>query len=268
LTIKRNIATGENCSDSEHSNSSSDSDNLDKAYADEIHKQHYELVDFDSINGNLIREGYMYGTKGAYKEGRNSTMFQKYICNDKNTLGCVGVWEVQPLLFNGEYGRLVVPHSEPKEKHRFSYTDGEYDYVHDVDDSYMKNKDTKLTLPQARHLVKRIAKEDPSITPGQLMAKIKRIFPNTPIYSRRMVESAIDRTRMRLTTENALTTLSVNPAKILTLRKTQFGRGSTFCMIDGKPRQFMYFYSDFQKMVVDEVRNDPYLHLFIDGTFK
>ena len=56
--------------------------------------------------------------------------------------------------------------------------------------------------------------------------------------------------------------------QIKTLRKTQFGRGSSFSLIRGEPRHFLYFYSDFQKDVAEEVQDDPNLHLFIDGTFK
>ena len=39
-------------------------------------------------------------------------------------------------------------------------------------------------------------------------------------------------------------------------------------MVDGKPKHFLYMYSDFQMQVANEVNDDPFLHLFIDGTFK
>ena len=62
--------------------------------------------------------------------------------------------------------------------------------------------------------------------------------------------------------------MSVDIKAIKTLRKTQFGRGASFAMIEDIPRHFLYLYSDFQEKVVKEVKNDPNLHLFIDGTFK
>jgi hypothetical protein len=39
-------------------------------------------------------------------------------------------------------------------------------------------------------------------------------------------------------------------------------------VIQGKTRVFFIFVSDFQERVIEEVRSDPYLHLFIDGSFK
>ena len=39
-------------------------------------------------------------------------------------------------------------------------------------------------------------------------------------------------------------------------------------MINNEPKYFTYFYSDFQEMVIKEVKSDPNLHLFLDGTFK
>ena len=105
------------------------------------------------------------------------------------------------------------------------------------------------------------------MTTAQIIAQIKAMFPNATLPWRKRINDIITAQRWQsIRAEHGLKTIDVTA--IQTLRKTPFGREMGFCLVDGKPKYYLYLYSDFQKQVAEEVLSDPNLHLFIDGTFK
>ena len=126
----------------------------------------------------------------------------------------------------------------------------------------------KLDRKEIEIVARKLAKEDPGLSPAQLMTKIKYLFPNTGLIPKKVIQNAITHWREKIMPLMNYKALSMSIENIKTLRKTPFGRGSSFCIVDGKPKHFLYMYSDFQMQVANEVKDDPHLHLFIDGTFK
>ena len=174
---------------------------------------------------------------------------------------------IDPLLFNGEYGKLVVHHNIPYEKHRFWQEDGVANTLSEWRSSVIEGN-TKLDRKQIEIVARKLAKEDPGISPAQLMTKIKYLFPNTDLIPKKIIHNAISHWRWKIMPLMNEKAMSISVEHIKTLRKTPFGRGSSFWMVDGRPKHFLYMYSDFQMQVANEVKDDPFLHLFIDGTFK
>ena len=112
-----------------------------------------------------------------------------------------------------------------------------------------------------------MVKKDPNLTTAQLITTIKSTTCNAEMPNRKEIESIVTLER-----EN-LTPLIGGPGlfdlqKIKTMRNTTFGRGISFCMIDNKPWNFIYMYSDWEAEMAKEAMEQPYPHLLIDGTFK
>ena len=133
----------------------------------------------------------MYRKHSVYKEHRKFRAWERYYWDDRQTLGWVGVWQTMPLLFNGEYGTLVVAHSIPYEKHRFWQEDGVAYTLSERRRSQVLAVDTRLDKPQLEIIARQLAKEDPGMSTSQLMAKIKHLFPNSDLLCKTVIKNAI-----------------------------------------------------------------------------
>ena len=120
---------------------------------------------------------------------------------------------------------------------------------------------------EVKSLTKALIKKDPNMTSSQILTHIKSVIPHADMPTRKEIGNIIGTERGFL-----IPTLGgpgmFDLKRITTLRKTEFGRGMAFTMIDDKPRHFLFLHSDFQEKVVKEVSKQRHPHLFIDGTFK
>ena len=129
----------------------------------------------------------------------------------------------------------------------------------------MKNE--ILTKEEVEDVARMLSKNDLNLTTAQVIAQIKSQFPNATLPWRKKINDIISFQRTQsIRGEEGLKMIDVTA--IQTLRKTSFGREIGFSLVDGKPKYYLYLYSDFQKQVANEVMKDPNLHLFVDGTFK
>ena len=96
---------------------------------------------------------------------------------------------------------------------------------------------------------------------------IKKVFPNADMISKKQLYCQLSKVRnQRIRASDKIGMYNIK--EIRTMRRTPFGRGTSFSLVNGEPKHFMYLYSDFMMDVVNDVRSDPNLHLFLDGTFK
>jgi hypothetical protein len=133
--------------------------------------------------------------------------------------------------------------------------------------SYTEGNNDIITKQEVVKLIESLSRKDPNLTTAQIVASIKSAFPNAELLERKYMYQIIVRQRSKLA-PNLDGPGMIDVRHIKTLRRDQFGRGLTFSLIDGKPKHFFFLYSDFQMQVAHEVKDDPNLHLFLDGTFK
>ena len=95
---------------------------------------------------------------------------------------------------------------------------------------------------------------------------IKRTFPNTKLPKPWMLRSIIQGSKKIYDFSGPMGYLNMNEMK--TLRNTPFGRGMSLSLVDGVSKHYLFFFSDWQKEVVDQTKTQANIHLFIDGTFK
>ena len=96
---------------------------------------------------------------------------------------------------------------------------------------------------------------------------VKRTFPRHETITWQQADNIVGLTRSKQF-KCPEGPLGVEIEQVKTLRKTKFGRATSTWLIDGITKFFVYFASDFQEAIIEDVKNDPNLHLFIDGTFK
>ena len=117
---------------------------------------------------------------------------QRYKCKEPK---CIGVWATWPLSFNGEYGKLLVPHSIPFDKHN------DYEEKQAIE-KYTKalfcpnriiEQSDYLTLPQVKKLITTLSLNDPNLSATEIMAIIHRNFPNHDIISGKKVNGIVTR---------------------------------------------------------------------------
>ena len=171
-----------------------------------------------------------------------------------------------PLMFNGEFGRILIPHSISKDKHDISFRDRIWEKFSTAMMNCKVNNEV-LGKDEWIMLIRSIVKKDPNLTWSQSLSQIKSTFPNAKLPERKHIHSVIwDLRQKGYKIDGGVKMLDINWVK--TLRNTDFGREVKISLVDGKPKYFLHFYSDFQKQVAEEVIDDPCLHLFVDGTFK
>ena len=214
---------------------------------------------------NLIREGIEYKNRQPFGDRlRKGHLVSKYIWT---TPKCTGAWEWMPLMFNGEYGRLLINHSIPLSEHG---KNAENELLDKFSKALLSNEwmiNDYLPKEHVKKLVYMLCKNDPNLTATEILIMIKRTFPNAEVLNRGLIDGLLSAARGNSSKSN-IGSSSVDIKKILTFRKTEFGRGFCFSLINNEKRYFTYFYSDFQEKVINEVKNDPNLHIFLDGTFK
>ena len=116
-------------------------------------------------------------------------------------------------------------------------------------------------------LIEHLAMQDINLTTNQIIPIIKRMFPNAEMISKRQIASRLNKVRgMKINSTSTPAQYNINSIK--TYRNTPFARANSMALVEGQTKHFLYFYSEFQEKVIHEVRNDPNLHLFFDGTFK
>ena len=213
-----------------------------------------------------MREGYLYRRAGPYNKSYKGFVVCMFNWAD-NVNGCTGKWENMPLMFNGEFGRLSIGHSLNPEKHSqwLKKKMGEK-YAKALIQGLGGNNEI-LTKEESLEAIRWLAKNDPNLTSAQILAQVKSAFPNAHLPERKHIHSIVGGQRFEQIKAGAGLRI-VDISGIKTLRKTDFGREVKFSLIDGKPKYFLHFYSDFQEQVAKEALDDPYLHLFVDGTFK
>ena len=237
----------------------------DKRYLEESDEEEdYEkfyIKDFELEEAVLMREGYLYKRAGPYNKSYKNFVVCMYNWVDI-AKGWTGKWENMPLMFNGEFGRMSIKHSLEKEKHTGK-----------KDGDCWKEKMCRgggseiLTKEESLSVIKSVARDDPNLTSAQILAQVKSAFPNAHLPERKHIHSIVSGMREEgMKNWSGMKIMDISGIK--TLRNCDFGREVRFTLIDGKPKYFLHFYSDFQMQVAEEVRNDPNLHLFIDGTFK
>ena len=229
--------------------------------------ENFNLIDYEKDRSTLLREGYIYIRHTPYKRAIRKVMTWIYTCQDKKHHNWTGKWELMPLMFNGEYGKQLVPHSISKDEHSFNYDESACKKYSKAIMSYTEGNNDIVTKQEVVKLIESLSRKDPNLTTAQIVASIKTAFPNAELLERKYMYQIIVRQRSKLA-PNLDGPGMIDVRYIKTLRKTQFGRGLSFVLIDGKPKHFFYLYSDFQMQVAEEVKDDPNLHLFIDGTFK
>ena len=235
--------------------------------SDDDEVERFSIKDYELEDQVLMREGYLFRKKtGPYNKIDKNFIVVMYNWADFIN-GCTGKWENMPLMFNGEFGKMWVPHSIGLKEHTISFKKAVWEkYVEAMSGSKGWSSEI-LGREEWLMLIKTIAKNDPNMTCAQILTQIKATFPNAQLPERKNIHSVICDLRQKgYKMDGGVKMLDINWIK--TLRKTDFGREVKIALIDGKPKYFLHFYSDFQKQVADEVINDPNLHLFIDGTFK
>ena len=160
-------------------------------------------------------------------------------------------------MFDGEFGHELVRHSLPKDKHKANKN---HRVIKDYADSLKSafgHSDKIMTKDESKRLAFTLSSHDPNMTTAQIITKIRSMFPNAQMPTRKQLHATVS--QVRAIKLNSKGTVDMIDAKaIKTLRKTQFGRDLSFSLINDKPKYFLYLFSDFQKSVADEVRNDPY----------
>ncbi|CAI2383947.1 unnamed protein product [Moneuplotes crassus] len=235
---------------------------------DEEDYEKWKLDNFELEFNYIMRDGFPYQRYYPYNKANYASLSCWYACRDNHINGCSGRWETYPLMFNGEFGKMIVPHSIPKEKHTT-------ENINPTIEKYAKAlltgtgvKDEILSKDEVLALAKAMSRNDCTLTSTQLVASIKQCFPNANLPTRRIFQSIVSSEKMREIKYDDNGTQIFRMDGIRTLRKTQFGRGMTFTLVEGKPKYYIYFYSDFQWQVAEEMKDDPNFHLFVDGTFK
>ncbi|CAI2384381.1 unnamed protein product [Moneuplotes crassus] len=275
LNIKRGLKKKENkCNDSSEDDDAykgnhdqkHDSDSTD---SEDATNEIFCLKECLKRTERIMRDGYCYWSLSPIKASMiNKRQHLKlFRCEEYSRKKCQGTWATNPLLFNGEYGKLVCNHNIPHGEHK-SITS------QTVVEKYAKTlgvsscgSDQIIDKQEVLQLIEHLAMQDISLTTNQIIPVIKRMFPNAEMVSKRQIAARL--TRVRGTKVNA----SWQPAQyyvncIKTYRNTPFARNNSMSLIDGMTKHFLYFYSDFQEKVIYEVRDDPNLHIFFDGTFK
>ena len=95
---------------------------------------------------------------------------------------------------------------------------------------------------------------------------IKKTFPNTKLPKPWVLRSIIQSWK-KICDFNGSTGY-YNMGCLKTLRNTPFWRGMSLSLVNGVSKHYLFFFSDWQKEVVDQVKTQTNIHLFIDGTFK
>ncbi|CAI2384620.1 unnamed protein product [Moneuplotes crassus] len=263
IDIERDI----NKEDKQHSVQQEESDLESDSDGHGLVRELFELIDFELDRSVIIREGNVYTKYDAFRTRAHDQTNSVYTCVDFSNYRCTGKWETKPLMFNGEYGRSFIPHSLPPEKHTNSSKD---DIIKKYNESLLTGldqHDISLERREIKTLIRQIIDEDPSLTVNQVIAKLKIVFTHTKLLPRQSIVSMVTQSRNKRCAQFSLDD-GVDISRLKTLRGSAFGRGSGVALVDGKPKHFLYFYSDFQLKIAKEVKDDPNLHLFIDGTFK
>ncbi|CAI2384902.1 unnamed protein product [Moneuplotes crassus] len=224
----------------------------------------FDIQECDTLD--LIREGYQYYRKGGPFGNRTQKrhLVMIYKCSLHK---CKGMWETQPFQFNGEYGRLLISHNAPREEHNL---ETEESLINKWCKSMLTGGTPSFEVigrPHVRKLVHALSLHDPNLTATEVSLMIKKAFPRAQLFGKKKMDAMLSKARTK-GIRHQDTPGRIEIKSVLTLRKTTFGRGFSFRLIDGKPSYFLYFCSDFQEEIAHQVREDPNLHLFIDGTFK
>ena len=120
IDIRRGINSVE--SDDENKSIRIKQDYNDRRYLEESDEEEddekYYLHDFELEFQSVIRDGFLYKRGVPYNKSNYVSVLWMYHWADAFTLGWTGRWENMPLMFDGEFGKMLVPHSIPPEKHR------------------------------------------------------------------------------------------------------------------------------------------------------
>ena len=229
----------------------------------------FYILDFELEYHSIMREGYVYVRRYPYSKNKLGSQICLFVWAEWKNIAewCSGRWETKPLLFNGEFGRLQVSHSLPPQKHKWlsKQTIAEKYSEYMVPNS--KANDVILTRDEWSFLIKELIRKDLSLTPVEIIVKIKTNYPNAILPDRRFLNRLISVERDKsLRVRDNMGMVDVSAIK--TLRNTDFGREIGFSLVENQPKYFLYLYSDFQKQVADEWLKDQHFHLFVDGTFK
>lgn len=127
-----------------------------------------------------------------------------------------------PLMFNGEFGRLAIPHSIPPEKHRKGRRQEVCEKYTSSLMSTLSNTEL-MTKDQVIELAKSISKNDVTLTSAQVIAQIKSLFPNAVLPERRRFHSIVSTERSRDFSIGCSDGM-IEVGGIKTLRHTDFGR--------------------------------------------
>ena len=238
------------------SSSSDDEDEREKL--DEI----FRLFKPEESKQMIIREGLTYQWERKMGNGTFT-----YMCEEFYTYRCTGRWKVNTYALGGEYGQLAIKHSLPYEQHAWIREKETFKKFASAMTSYCGGESMSFSKDEVKSLTKALIKKDPNMTSSQILTHIKSVIPHADMPTRKEIGNIIGTERGFL-----IPTLGgpgmFDLKRITTLRKTEFGRGMAFTMIDDKPRHFLFLHSDFQEKVVKEVSKQRHPHLFIDGTFK
>ena len=204
-----------------------------------------------------MRDGYVYTMRTPFSKNKYGTHTWLFVWSESYTNENLwtGRWETRPLMFNGEFGRIQVAHSLPPEKHHCFAAK----WIADKYSEYLvpnsKSKDVVLVKDEWAFLIRELIKKDMSLTPVDIIVKIKTVYPNAILPDRKSLNTIISVERnksLRIQGKLGMTDVSA----IKTFRNTDFGRGVGFSLVEGKPKYFVYLYSDFQKQVVEEAKKD------------
>jgi hypothetical protein len=221
----------------------------------------FDCHEVDSLT--LIREGYEY----IVRHGPKHTVTKGHLLNvyDWTMKHWKGRWETQPLMFNGEYGRLLISHNLPLEDHDNNDDRIIAKYVETLLHNYQPSEET-LIRSEVRKLIKALGANDPNLTATEVLLMIKKAFPKAHLLNKQQADGILASVRIGKGGKGDLG--HIEPRDFVTMRKTVFSRGTSFSMINGNLKYFAYFISDFQEQIAKEVADDQNLHIFLDGTFK
>jgi hypothetical protein len=235
----------------QHSQSSSEEDSPQT--------QNPELT-LDESKTIIIREGYVYVQMWVGNTGG-----VMYHWEDRKTKRWAGRWAVDRFLTGGEYGKMASEHSVSMGDHSSNWKVRTRIKMAVGQSVGRGESEMELSIKEIRDFVKELYRRDPWLSHSQALFILKRTFPNTTLPNPKAIRNILYGAR----DFEMIDTIGMhNLGRMLTIDNKPFGRGMTFSLIDGVPKHFLYFYSDWQKQVVDEVKVQPNVHLFIDGTFK
>ena len=142
---------------------------------------------------SLIREGIEYKNRSPYGDRlKKNHLVTKYIWA---TLKWTGAWEWMPLMFNGEYGKLLINHSVPLEEHG---NIAEMQLLDKFSKALLTNDsliNDFIPKEHVKKLVYMLWRNDPNLTATEILIMIKRTFPNASIMTRGHIDGLLSAAR-------------------------------------------------------------------------